>query len=298
MDKACRLPFLLLFAAAVLSSLAFAHLGVTKPWVQWQWTDILCEGGTAIMAACWMLLVLSSRPGGRVTALLASGLGLFALGAWVDCLDEFFKLDHAMHWDNWLEGGSTLGGVVVLTIGLYFWRDEQYSLNEQLLKRERLFREHRAFDRITQLANADYLHRQIALEQARSPDQPCGLILLDIDHFHAINREHGTDEGDRVLQALSHLLLLNLRNGDLLCRYAGDRFAVLLPQTSQAATKEMARQLRDAVGSLGHHTRLGEQRLCLSARVVCALADQSPEQLLQALNQALEPAAPAMAMPA
>jgi GGDEF domain-containing protein len=116
----------------------------------------------------------------------------------------------------------------VLTIGMYYWRHEQFRLNEHLQKRERLFRDHRAFDRITQLANADYLRRRCATNKRR-PGLDCALVLLDIDGFHLINRAHGQREGDRVLQAVGHMLLLNLRNDDLLCRYAGDRFAVLMP---------------------------------------------------------------------
>ncbi|GAB3243108.1 GGDEF domain-containing protein [Chitinimonas naiadis] len=289
-----RLPLGLICLAAGCATLLFMLQGQAKVVALWQWTDIIGEGGMALMSAGWMLMILGSRPRGRVTTLLASGLAGIALGSWVDCMDEFWKLDHAVLWDNWLEAGLTLGGMLTLTVGLYCWREEQFVLNEQLLKRERLFREHRAFDRITQLANAEYLRRQIRLEQARQAEVPCGLILLDIDRFHAINREHGAAEGDRVLQALSHLLLLNLRNDDLLCRYAGDRFAILLPETQLPDTEQMARQLREAVATLAHHSRAHGQRLQLSARVACAVADRDADILLQVLNAALEPAAAAL----
>lgn len=283
-------PLALLGTAALMTLALYATQGTAKPAAMWNWMDIVGEGGTALFAGVWLALILSSRPGGRVTTLLALGLGAITFGALADCLDEFWKIAPQAHWDHWLEGVLTPGGMLTLTVGLYFWRQEQFALNEHLLRRERLFREHRAFDRITQLANADYLRRQITLEQSRAPDAPCALVLLDIDRFHLINREFGRAEGDRVLQAISHLLLLNLRNDDLLCRYAGDRFAVLLPETDGAAAQAIATTLRNAVEQLAWHTRNGA-RLALSARVVAAVADTSPGSLLDALNHAIEPAA-------
>jgi diguanylate cyclase (GGDEF)-like protein len=161
-------------------------------------------------------------------------------------------------------------------------------------KRERLFRDHRSFDRITQLANADYLRRQIHLEQERNPQQPCALILLDVNQFHLINRKYGQREGDRLLQAISHLLLLNMRPDDLLCRYAGDRFAILMPSTNQEQANRSAQHLEQAVDRLAHHTRNAGERILVSVRIACAVADSDPDMLLHELNTALEPAPPSV----
>lgn len=284
-----RTPLFLLGLSLLVLLCLFQAQGLPKPAAHWQWMDIAGEGGTALMAAVWLGQILSSRPRGRVTMLLALGLGGLMLGSWADCLDEFYRLPEASLWDNWLESTLSPLGMLLLTAGLYFWREEQFSLSEQLHRRERLFREHRAFDRLTQLADAGYLREQIRLEQARCPGQPCALVLLDIDRFHAINRELGAAEGDRLLQALGHLLLLNLRNDDLLCRYAADRYAILLPETGAAEAQAMAEQLRASVAQLAYYPRRGGARLPLSARVVCALADSAPDALLAALNAALEP---------
>lgn len=293
MLKPYRSALALLLAVAVLCLLLYGGLGTVKPQEDWKWMDIVGEGGTALMSALWTLLILGSRPSGRVTTLLAGGLAAIMLGAWVDCLDEFFVIPKTQYWDNWLESLLTPGGMLTLTAGLYYWREEQFSLNEHMRKRERLFREHRAFDRVTQLANADYLRRQVRLERERRPEAPCALILLDIDDFHRIVREHGQREADRLLQALGHLLLLNLRPDDLLCRYAGDRFAVLMPATGQEAADRAARHLARAVFSLAHHTRAGV-RIHVSARIACALADTDADRLLDGLNTSLErmPATP------
>jgi diguanylate cyclase (GGDEF)-like protein len=280
--------------AAGLSLLAcvflYSGLGEAKAFHAWKWTDIVSEGGTAVMAGSWVLFTLSSRPGGLVTRLLAGGLALIMTGSFADCMDEFFTISKTAVWDNWLEAMVPIG-MLVVTIGMYYWRHEQFRLNDHLQKRERLFRDHRAFDRVTQLANADYLRRQIRHEQARRPGQPCALVLLDIDGFHLINREFGQPEGDRVLQAVGHMLLLNLRNDDLLCRYAGDRFALLLANTSVAEAAALADHLAAMVGQMRHHAKGG--RVGITLRHACSSADAAPEVLLAELSKAVsQPAAP------
>lgn len=275
-----------LLGVALCCAALYGGWGEWRSAESWKWMDIAAEGGTALMSALWALLILSSRPGGRVTAQLAGGLALIMLGAWADCLDEFFRLPATQYLDNAIEALVPIG-MLILTLGLYGWRQEQFTLNEHMQKRERLFRDHRAFDRLTQLAGADYLRRQIALEQARHPGQPASLVLLDLDEFHRINHLHGAREGDRLLQAVGHLLLLNLRPQDLLCRYAGDRYAILLPATDQAQAAQGAAQLRQCLGLLAHHTRTG-LRVAVSARVVCAQLAGEPRQLLARLDAALE----------
>jgi diguanylate cyclase (GGDEF)-like protein len=287
-----RTALSILLLAAGLCLALYASAGNLKPVAEWRWMDIVGEGAAAVLAAVWTTLILGSRPSGKVTRLLAGGLAAITLGAWVDCLDEFFSIDKHQYWDNWLESLLTPGGMLTLTAGLYFWREEQYSLNEHMQKRERLFRDHRAFDRVTQLANADYLRRQLRLEHRRRPDLPCALVLLDLVAFRRVVRQHGQREGDRLLQAVSHLLLLNLRPDDLLCRYAGDRFAIVMPATDQTHANDLARHLAIAVRSLAHHSRDGGARIEIDVRIVSAQADADPESLLQALNVRLESAPP------
>lgn len=279
---------LTLFAALLTALLAlYAHIGTPKPFVLWNWLDIVGEGGITLLTTLWAVVILGSRPAGPVTTWLALGLGLIAAGTWCDWMDEFFMLQDEHAWHDLLESCLTPIGMAVLSCGIGLWRQEQFSLNEVLAKRERLFRDHKAFDRVTQLAGADYLRRQIQLEQARSPDTPCALVLLDIDRFHLIAREHGHREAERTLQAISHLLLLNLRHADLLCRYAGDRYAVLLPGTSASQAARTASHLADQIERLAWHSRDGE-RIWLSARVASATANQEVDAVLEQLNQALQ----------
>ena len=186
-------------------------------------------------------------------------------------------------------------GMILLTIGLFHWHREQQAINQQMEKRERVFREHRLFDKLTPLGGAEYLKRQVSdcLAQSIEQQQPLSLLALDIDDFAAINQHYGHAEGDAVLQALSQLLLLNLRRHDLLCRLAGDRFVVLLPNTGESQARLLALELQQAVQSLAHKTRQHGERVYLSASTAVMMAvDEAPDELLKRLNLALARAKP------
>lgn len=283
-----KLAALLLAANAAL----LLHLGAgdLKPAGDWVWLDILGEGGSALLCLVWLGLVLKSRPAGRVTNFLAIGLGLVFLSWWVDALDEFILLPDAISWDHWLESAPMPLGLLLLTLGIYHWHREQLAISAQMEKRERLFREHLLFDKLTPLNTADYLRRQLqqSLVEARTEQQPLSLVILDLDDFSQINRLHGHAEGDRVLQALTQLLLLNLRHRDLLCRLAGDRFVVLLPNTGAREAQLLAEELRLAVAHLAYKARAHGERLQLQASTAAVMALQDDaDGLLQRLNLAL-----------
>ncbi|MFZ6712456.1 GGDEF domain-containing protein [Undibacterium sp. TC9W] len=148
---------------------------------------------------------------------------------------------------------------------------------------------------MTQLSNADYLRLQIKQELDSHPGIPCALVLLDIDQFHLINRQHGQHEGDRVLQAVSHMLLLNLRNEDVLCRYAGDRFALVLHDTSLEEAQALAVHLCKMVRQMRYCAK--EAILEISMRHACTVADDAPDTLLSRLSRAVEASALASTEP-
>lgn len=157
-------------------------------------------------------------------------------------------------------------------------------------KREKLFREHRLFDKLTPLGAAEYLRQQVqrALVQTREAEQPLSLVAVDLDDFNAINQRYGQAEGDAVLQAVAQLLLLNLRRQDLLCRLAGDRFVAVLPNTGEAQARLIASELQEAVTNLAHKTAQHGERLFLHASTSAIMAiDDDPEQLLRQLNLGL-----------
>jgi len=295
-----RLKLAALLLAANLALLLHLAAGDLKPMVEWVWLDILGEGGSALLALAWLVLILKSRPAGRVSSLLALGLGCVFFSWWVDALDEFIRLPDSITWDSWLESAPMPIGLLLMTVGLYHWHHEQLAISAQLEKRERLFREHRLFDKLTPLGAAEYLRRQLQLSlQHAGQAQPLSLVAVDLDNFSALNQRFGHAEGDAVLQAISQQLLLNLRCQDLLCRLAGDRFVVLLPNTGETLARQLAGELQQAVAHLAHKTRQHGERLHLSATVAVVMAvDEDPQTLLQRLNLALARAKQPLALSA
>ncbi|TXS90769.1 GGDEF domain-containing protein [Parahaliea maris] len=282
-----KLLALLLVANSLL--LLYLGAGEWKPTEQWSWADIAGEGGAAVLVFVWLCLILNSRPAGRITTLLSLGLGLMFVAWWVDALDEFIQLPEGINWDHWLESLPMASGLLLLTYGLFHWHHEQLAISGQLQKRERLLREHRYFDHLTPLSGADYLRQQIAqCQQAQQGATPVSLVALDLDGFDSINQRFGHREGDAVLQAVSQLILLNLRNQDLLCRLAGDRFVALLPGTGETQAGQLARDLADALRHFAYHTQQHGERLQLNATTAVVMAmNESPEDLLQRLQLAL-----------
>ena len=280
-------PLLGLAIAANLGLQLYLATGELKSWAQIDWMDVAGEGGSAVLALVWLIMLLHSRPAGRVTRLLALGLACIFFSWWMDTLDEFVQLPQTVTWDNWLETAPMPIGLLLLTLGIYHLNQEQRAISQQMSKRERLFREHRLFDKVTPLGAAEYLRQQIqrALAEACEMEQPLSLVAVDLDDFDAINRRYGQDEGDAVLQAIAQLLMLNLRRQDLLCRLAGDRFVAVLPNTGEAQARMIAEELQQAVASLAHRTGRHGERLFLRASTATVMAlEDDPEQLLRRLN--------------
>ena len=253
---------LLIFGLLITSIVITIMVGIPKAFSDIDWLDVVGEGGSALAMGIWMVLILASRPAGRVTNLLSLGLGFMFIAMWQDAMDEFIKIPDSMVWEQGIESIAMPFGIALLTYGLFHWYSEQVAINEQLHKRERLFREHRFIDRITQLGRVDFLkeHLNTLLDSsAENNSLDHCLIIADIDRFADFNRLHGHKEGDSVLHEIAEVLLLNLRSDDFICRYAGDRFAILLPNTALNDAKSMAEELQQAVHHFAYkHKTSGE----------------------------------------
>ncbi|WP_348658069.1 diguanylate cyclase [uncultured Stutzerimonas sp.] len=290
MKSLLKLHTLTLLGLAFVANLGlqvYLATGQIKTWAEINWTDVAGEGGSAVLALAWLIMLLHSRPAGRVTRLLALGLACVFFSWWMDTLDEFIQLPELAVWDNWLETAPMPIGLLLLTLGIYHLNQVQRAISQQMSKREKGFREHRLFDKLTPLGAAEYLRQQVqlALGHAQAEQQPLSLVVVDLDDFNIINQHYGQAEGDAVLQAMAQLLLLNLRRQDLLCRLAGDRFVAVLPNTGETQARMVAGELQQAVASLAHKTTQHGERVHLRASTGTVMAfDEDAEQLLKRLN--------------
>ncbi len=116
------------------------------------------------------------------------------------------------------------------------------------------------------------------MSRARRAGQPLSIIMLDIDHFRAINEQHGHRSGDLVLQALAEVLRKALRKEDMLVRYGGEEFLVLLPEVPGPGAVIVAGRLRKAVA--GEELQAGDLRLPVTVSAgVAARLDEGPESV-------------------
>lgn len=87
------------------------------------------------------------------------------------------------------------------------------------------------------------------LARARRTDTPLSLMMLDLDHFKRVNDTYGHLVGDQVLVSFTKLVRECMRRGDLVVRYGGEEFCVLLPATPLAAATALAERIRNATAS-------------------------------------------------
>ncbi len=104
-------------------------------------------------------------------------------------------------------------------------------------------------DELTGLYNRRYFdrHLNVMLGKAQSQDRDMAVMLLDLDHFKAVNDGYGHDAGDAVLREFSARLKRNIRGVDLACRFGGEEFVVLMPDTDLGQAEAVAERVRQAV---------------------------------------------------
>ncbi len=102
-------------------------------------------------------------------------------------------------------------------------------------------------DALTGLYNRRYLEEALEREIYRAVrhQHPLAIIMLDVDHFKRFNDEYGHDAGDALLREMGSFLKTKTRQTDIVCRYGGEEFLVILPETPLAAAAEKAEQLRE-----------------------------------------------------
>ncbi|GHG60461.1 GGDEF domain-containing protein [Alishewanella longhuensis] len=268
-------------------------LGVTKSPAEIDWFDVLGEGIVLLVAILWLTLIISSRPAGRVTEWLYYGSLLLVCSFFLDLLDEFIRYPAHIRTMSWLESLPAPIGMLALTYGLIGWHREQRVINRQLQGRELLLRDHRLLDPLTKLYAVDYLYAVLArdLELHRAEQRSLSLLMLNIRQFSAFNRQYGAAAGDDYLIKLSELCSSQLRASDVLCRYVGDRFVILLANTSLQQAKIFAQHMQQHLTKLNHHESNLKIDIVVNeiTRLTAKQALQETEEMLKASKAGIAP---------
>ncbi|EPA94083.1 MULTISPECIES: GGDEF domain-containing protein [Pseudomonas] len=128
---------------------------------------------------------------------------------------------------------------------------------------------------------------QREIELARRHMQPLSLLMLDIDHFKRVNDTHGHSAGDDVLKAVAASIKNQLRNVDMVFRYGGEEFLILLSNTSREAAALVGERLRCAAQAEDYPADGRTVELTVSLGCSTLLPGESAESLLRRADSAL-----------
>jgi diguanylate cyclase (GGDEF)-like protein len=129
---------------------------------------------------------------------------------------------------------------------------EQLAMAMANLQLREQLRQQSIRDPLTGLFNRRYLEETMERELARSArnGQPLAVVAIDVDHFKRFNDTHGHEAGDHVLVELARLLRESVRNTDIACRYGGEEFVLLMPDSPLSVAIERVEMLRTQVSAL------------------------------------------------
>jgi two-component system cell cycle response regulator len=147
-------------------------------------------------------------------------------------------------------------------------------------------------DGLTGLHNRRYMesHLGTVIEQAAFRGKPASLLILDIDHFKAVNDTFGHDAGDDVLREFALRLKRCVRNVDLACRYGGEEFVVVMPDTDIAIAQVVAERIRRTIAAEPFPIHKGTRQIDVTISIgLAARLDQADtaETILKRADQAL-----------
>lgn len=140
-------------------------------------------------------------------------------------------------------------------------------------------------DPLTELGNQRFFKDQlkIEIERARRHQRTICLMMIDVDHFKSWNDEFGHPEGDRILKKVAEHLTKGVRNIDWVCRYGGDEFAIILPDTNIENTFLIAERLRTSFAQFiiqQMHMKKESPQPSLSFGLACFPNHASDDELL------------------
>ena len=147
-------------------------------------------------------------------------------------------------------------------------------------------------DALTGLHNRRYLdnHLRTLFNRAAARGRALSICITDIDRFKTINDTYGHDAGDDILRQFAARIRSTVRGADLACRYGGEEFVVVMPDTDAAAAGMIAERLRGLIENQPFVIRSTGQAISVTASLGIAsneAAVETPEQLLKQADRAL-----------
>lgn len=144
-------------------------------------------------------------------------------------------------------------------------------------------------DSLTGLWNRQGLEEFLQIQSAisRRYGWPCALVLFDVDYFKQVNDACGHAAGDALLRQLAELLRVSIREADLLARFGGEEFALVLPQTDREGAGIVARRIHAVVGTAEFGSSSSPRRIALSGGVALLGSQEQASHWLERADRAL-----------
>lgn len=177
-----------------------------------------------------------------------------------------------------------------LEVELWSMRESQIATLNTRREHERLSAEHGAItqqamqDPLTGLPNRRMLDESLRALAAADSAEPLSVALVDLDGFKDVNDQYSHAEGDAVLRVVASTLRDALRCDDIVARYGGDEFVILLPGAPMHAATQALTRAVNSVASLPQHLSRG---VTLSVGLVCLRAQESAEEVLSRADAAM-----------
>ncbi len=162
---------------------------------------------------------------------------------------------------------------------------QRHALRDTLLQVEELAMR----DSLTGLLNRRHMQQLVEQEcqrHARS-GMPLAMVLVDLDHFKQVNDTHGHHVGDEVLAAAARTMLAQLRGTDLIGRWGGEEFLLMLPDTSAESALQVVERVRVALGQAQVSQSAPDLRVTFSAGIAEARGKAMPHKTLEQSDRAL-----------
>jgi two-component system cell cycle response regulator len=147
-------------------------------------------------------------------------------------------------------------------------------------------------DQLTGLFNRRYMSRHLStlIANTEKTGKPVSFLIMDIDYFKQVNDTHGHDVGDEVLREFAQRISANVRGIDLACRYGGEEFVVVMPDTDMTFAHMVAERLRQAVADAPFRIGVEPGRLPVTISIGVTTSEgpnDTAEALLKRADKAL-----------
>lgn len=272
------LPAIILIIAsayAALQHIYFPHV------TEIDFFSVIAEGAIAIIILILLFNLRSLKENKQIHFLMFLGFTILFIGIWTDMLDELFEQPKLM--TSVLEDLCVVSGFMLVVVGINKWMQLSQQQSNKLLQLA-------TTDSLTGLFVRRYFNEKANTEftKCRRYKGVFSLLMIDIDNFKLINDKYGHSCGDTILSAFSKKLKESLRETEIVARWGGEEFIVLVLESSS----EICADLSEKLVKLPQNTKVlvGDEIISFTVSIGGATLkdeDDSVENLINRADQLL-----------